>query len=300
MTRLLPCFTVAVATATATTTRVTMDDEPAFFAAALARDDAAARWRAEASAANVRALGVAPGRVVLLFAAPALSEEARALAALGYRVEAYDLVGDEAADVELRLFDRGREPRARALGKADPAHGRRGGPLRRPHAGGRGGDVRLLQERVGAAVAGPRALPRSRRVRLRAAPRAYATLTLRRREPPQVTDTSASLFYVEVMRDLIAKGLPGGFDACDAALYADEPKLMHKYTRGDGGVVYEYYARENAQSETVCGARCFVRERFTHVNITDVALEGTTESTRREAPGVAEREGPCAALCPGG
>ena len=194
MTRLLPCFTVAVATATATTTRVTMDDEPAFFAAALARDDAAARWRAEASAANVRALGVAPGRVVLLFAAPALSEEARALAALGYRVEAYDLVGDEAADVEL----------------------------------------------------------------------------------------------------------PGGFDACDAALYADEPKLMHKYTRGDGGVVYEYYARENAQSETVCGARCFVRERFTHVNITDVALEGTTESTRREAPGVAEREGPCAALCPGG
>ena len=46
MTRLLPCFTVAVATATATTTRVTMDDEPAFFAAALARDDAAARWRA--------------------------------------------------------------------------------------------------------------------------------------------------------------------------------------------------------------------------------------------------------------
>ena len=51
MTRLLPCFTVAaVATATATTTRVTMDDEPAFFAAALARDDAAARWRAEASA----------------------------------------------------------------------------------------------------------------------------------------------------------------------------------------------------------------------------------------------------------
>ena len=101
------------------------------------------------------------------------------------------------------------------------------------------------------------------------------------------------------MRDLIAKGLPGGFDACDAALYADEPKLMHKYTRGDGGVVYEYYARENAQSETVCGARCFVRERFTHVNITDVALEGTTESTRREAPGVAEREGPCAALCPG-
>ena len=58
------------------------------------------------------------------------------------------------------------------------------------------------------------------------------------------------------MRDLIAKGLPGGFDACDAALYADEPKLMHKYTRGDGGVVYEYYARENAQSETVCGARC--------------------------------------------
>jgi hypothetical protein len=106
MTRLLPCFTVAVATATATTTRVTMDDEPAFFAAALARDDAAARWRAEASAANIRALGVAPGRVVLLFAAPALSEEARALAALGYRVEAYDLVGDEAADVELRLFDR--------------------------------------------------------------------------------------------------------------------------------------------------------------------------------------------------
>ena len=102
------------------------------------------------------------------------------------------------------------------------------------------------------------------------------------------------------MRDLIAKGLPGGFDACDAALYADEPKLMHKYTRGDGGVVYEYYARENAQSETVCGARCFVRERFTHVNITDVALEGTTESTRREAPGAAEREGPCAALCPGG
>ena len=91
-------------------------------------------------------------------------------------------------------------------------------------------------------------------VRLRAAPRAYATLTPRRREPPQVTDTSASLFYVEVMRDLIAKGLPGGFDACDAALYADEPKLMHKYTRGDGGVVYEYYARENAQSETVCGA----------------------------------------------
>ena len=88
--------------------------------------------------------------------------------------------------------------------------------------------------------------------------------------------------------------------SCDAALYADEPKLMHKYTRGDGGVVYEYYARENAQSETVCGARCFVRERFTHVNITDVALEGTTESTRREAPGVAEREGPCAALCPGG
>ena len=63
---------------------------------------------------------------------------------------------------------------------------------------------------------------------------------------------------------------------------------------------YEYYAREDAQSETVCGARCFVRERFTHVNITDVALEGTTESTRREAPGVAEREGPCAALCPGG
>ena len=48
MTRLLPCFTVAVATATATTTRVTMDDEPAFFAAALARDDAAARWRADA------------------------------------------------------------------------------------------------------------------------------------------------------------------------------------------------------------------------------------------------------------
>ena len=90
------------------------------------------------------------------------------------------------------------------------------------------------------------------------------------------------------------------FDACDAALYADEPKLMHKYTRGDGGVVYEYYAREDARSETVCGARCFVRERFTHVNITDVALEGTTESTRREAPGVAEREGPCAALCPGG
>ena len=104
MTRLLPCL--AVATATATTTRVTMDDEPAFFAAALARDDAAARWRAEASAANVRALGVAPGRVVLLFAAPALSEEARALAALGYRVEAYDLVGDAAADVELRLVDR--------------------------------------------------------------------------------------------------------------------------------------------------------------------------------------------------
>lgn len=102
------------------------------------------------------------------------------------------------------------------------------------------------------------------------------------------------------MRDLIAEGLPGGLDACDAALYADEPTLMHKYTRGDGGVVYEYYARENAQSETVCGARCFVRERFTHVNITDVALEGTTESTRREAPGVAEREGPCAALCPGG
>ena len=60
------------------------------------------------------------------------------------------------------------------------------------------------------------------------------------------------------------------------------------------------HARENAQRETVCGARCFVRERFTHVNITDVALEGTTESTRREAPGVAEREGPCAALCPGG
>ena len=102
------------------------------------------------------------------------------------------------------------------------------------------------------------------------------------------------------MRDLIAEGLPGGLDACDAALYADEPTLMRKYTRGDGGVVYEYYAREDARSETVCGARCFVRERFTHVNITDVALEGTTESTRREAPGVAEREGPCAALCPGG
>ena len=79
-----------------------------------------------------------------------------------------------------------------------------------------------------------------------------------------------------------------------------KPTLMRKYTRGDGGVVYEYYAREDARSETVCGARCFVRERFTHVNITDVALEGTTESTRREAPGVAEREGPCAALCPGG
>ena len=107
MTRLLPCFTVAaVATATATTTRVTMDDEPAFFAAALARDDAAARWRAEASAANVRALGVAPGRVVLLFAAPALSEEARALAALGYRVEAYDLVGDEAASPARALSEK--------------------------------------------------------------------------------------------------------------------------------------------------------------------------------------------------
>lgn len=103
MTRLLPCFTVAVATATATTTRVTMDDEPAFFAAALARDDAAARWRAEASAANVRALGVAPGRVVLLFAAPALSEEARALAALGYRVEAYDLVGDARPRARMQL-----------------------------------------------------------------------------------------------------------------------------------------------------------------------------------------------------
>lgn len=115
-----------------------------------------------------------------------------------------------------------------------------------------------------------------------------------------VTATSASRFYVGVMRDLIARGLPGGLDACDAALYADEPTLMRKYTRGDGGVVYEYYAREDARSETVCGARCFVRERFTHVNITDVALEGTTESTRREAPGVAEREGPCAALCPGG
>ena len=113
-------------------------------------------------------------------------------------------------------------------------------------------------------------------------------------------DDALARRWRQVMRDLIAKGLPGGLDACDAALYADEPTLMHKYTRGDGGVVYEYYAREDAQSETVCGARCFVRERFTHVNITDVALEGTTESTRREAPGVAEREGPCAALCPGG
>ena len=53
-----------------------------------------------------------PGRVVLLFAAPALSEEARALAALGYRVEAYDLVGDEAADVDPAEFDYAR-PRAR-------------------------------------------------------------------------------------------------------------------------------------------------------------------------------------------
>ena len=86
----------------------------------------------------------------------------------------------------------------------------------------------------------------------------------------------------------------------EAAFPDRRARTATQYTRGDGGVVYEYYAREDAQSETVCGARCFVRERFTHVNITDVALEGTTESTRREAPGVAEREGPCAALCPGG
>ena len=194
MTRLLPCFTVAaVATATATTTRVTMDDEPAFFAAALARDDAAARWRAEASAANVRALGVAPGRVVLLFAAPALSEEARALAALGYRVEAYHLVGDAAADVELRLFDRFLED----LGPGERV------VFFRP-----GGAFTRLPGSVGALVAPPTPY------------------------------------------------------ACDAALYADEPKLMHNYTRGDGGVVYEYYARENAQSEMVCGARCFVRAPY--------------------------------------
>ena len=97
---------------------------------------------------------------------------------------------------------------------------------------------------------------------------------------------------------MVRKGLPGGLDACDGALYADEPKLYLKYTRGDGGVVYEYYAREHVASETVCGARCFVRETFTHIHITDVALEGTTESTRHEAPGAAETDGACAALCP--
>jgi len=80
--------------------------EDAFFAAAHARDDAPARWRAEASAANIRALGVAPGRIALLFAARDLSAEVRALAVLGYRVEAYDVRGETAADVELRLLHR--------------------------------------------------------------------------------------------------------------------------------------------------------------------------------------------------
>ena len=47
-------------------------------------------------------------------------------------------------------------------------------------------------------------------------------------------------------------------------------------------------------------AEPFARSIKQTIMITDVALEGTTESTRREAPGVAEREGPCAALCPGG
>ena len=274
MTRLLPCFTVAaVATATATTTRVTMDDEPAFFAAALARDDAAARWRAEASAANVRALGVAPGRVVLLFAAPALSEEARALAALGYRVEAYDLVGDAAADVELRLVDRFLGDLGRGEGVV----------FFRP-----GAAFTRLPGPVGALVAPP-------------TPSAAAVLDA------AGGDAWAAACGAFAAWSAVAKAWPST-QVCRDTVRAREARGAGRWglpfavrgARLPRGLFADAAAAQDARSETVCGARCFVRERFTHVNITDVALEGTTESTRREAPGVAEREGPCAALCPGG
>ena len=201
MTRLLPCFTVAVATATATTTRVTMDDEPAFFAAALARDDAAARWRAEASA------GCGAG--------------ATCICAAGRR-NVTSAVEDGFA------FSWARELRARALGnrRADPAHGRR----RRAGCGDRplGAAARPLVEAASSRTRASRpvhALCRDPAEFDYARPRARGACPSwsAARASAGVTDTSASLFYVEVMRDLIAKGLPGGFDARDAALYADEP-----------------------------------------------------------------------------
>jgi len=122
-----------------------------------------------------------------------------------------------------------------------------------------------------------------------------------------VSDWAATKFYVDVFRDLVARGLPGGVDACDPALYEGEPELVRKYPRPEGGTVYEYYARgvdpDAPPRPPVCEAgpppRCASVSTILHVNTTDVAFDGTTESSADHNREVVETPGDCAALCPG-
>ena len=245
MTRLLPCFTVAVATAASDDTRVTMDDEPAFFAAALA----ARRRRRRAGAPRRRLAAVARPRG-----------------------------GGDGCDVGRRgrfAFSWAVSP-ARALSESRsctwPARRAAG----RPHVGG-GGDVRLLQERVGARSPVHALYPDPAEFDY-AGPARVCTLCVER--------ASAGPRHVRVallrrgsMRDLIA-GPPGASTRATRRSRPDE-RLMLGARRATASST----PRAGERAERRSAARALLRARaLPHVNITDVALGARrVDAARRRA-----------------
>ena len=115
-----------------------------------------------------------------------------------------------------------------------------------------------------------------------------------------VTDDAASVEYVAVFKRLVDVGLPNGVDACDPALYAGEPRLLSRETRGDGAVVAKYVRLEALEPEVACEApnTCETRVTTLEHHSTDVMKDGTTTNTRHEDRSVARTPGDCADLCP--
>ena len=99
---------------------------------------------------------------------------------------------------------------------------------------------------------------------------------------------------------LVDVGLPNGVDACDPALYAEEPRLVSRETRGDGAVVAKYVRLEALEPEVLCEAPNTCETTVTPLehHSTDVMKDGTTTNTRHEDRSVARTPGDCADLCP--
>ena len=121
-----------------------------------------------------------------------------------------------------------------------------------------------------------------------------------------VTDDAASFEYVAIFRDLVERGLPGGVDACDPRLYAGEPRLVSKQTRGDGAVVAKYLSSVVLEPDEVLCDRgapgephsCGIARTTLEVSSTDVMLDGTTTNTRSEKRIVTKTPGDCKDVCP--